>query len=123
MRIPNNKLEQVEFKVNGDYKNLEVKPKPRAGFLGIPPDSYIEAIKTDFQEALVKNGQYGDYAVATFEVDGDTVSMFLNKAEEWEEFNSIGLDQPFAIYYEKYEYTFKDKKGVAYKNRFTALWL
>jgi hypothetical protein len=121
MSIPPNKLEQVEFKVNGDYKNLEVKPKPRAGFLGIPVGTYIEAVKEEFQEAMVKTGQYGDYAVATFTVDGDKVSMFLSKAEEWEEFNSIGLDQPFAIYYEKYEYTFKDKKGTAYKNRFTAL--
>ena len=92
---------KLDIKVNGEYKNINLKD--------IPVDDYIVLEKDEYNEGLEKEGKYGAYFIVTALYNGEKVSFFMNPKvhEQWVKTGGLG-DKVALI---KYEEKVKVKSG------------
>jgi hypothetical protein len=82
-------LEQkLEVKTNGNFKNIDLKPKLHKGIKGLDNGNHI-VVEMMFKEGLKKDGQYGPYYIMKVLYDEQEVSFFLNEKEH-DNFAAVG---------------------------------
>lgn len=71
----------LEIVPNGQYKNINLKPKLNKGIPGLDNGNHIIVEKTNFAEGMAINGKFGTSYSCRVTYRGEEVSFFLNEKE------------------------------------------
>ena len=91
-----NKMEQeIEIKINGEYKNISLKSNLTKGIKGIEEGNYVLLEKlydVGFEKSASKEGRSWSYFITSAKYKEDTVSFFLSakENEKWISAGEIG---------------------------------
>lgn len=100
---PSGEEQELEIEVNGEWKNIYPKPKPKRGADGLKEGNYA-IIEKEFATAKeIESKQYDKpYYKATVTYKGEEgVSFFMNGTEA-EAFDATGgLDEPIKVFWYK----------------------
>ena len=72
--------QELEIAMNGEYKNLNLKPKPLKGIKGIEVGNHI-VVEKSFAEGYEFNGKFGPSYSCKVNYKGEEVTFWLNKKE------------------------------------------
>jgi hypothetical protein len=80
--------QKLEIKTNGNFKNIDLKPKLHKGIKGLDNGNHI-VVEKIYKDGLEKDGQYGKYYIIKALYLEQEVSFFLNEKEN-EAFSNVG---------------------------------
>jgi hypothetical protein len=88
---------------NGQYKNLNLKPKPLKGIKGIEPENYVIVEKV-FAEGYELDGKFGKSYSCKVQYKGEEVTFWLNEKEHDVYKEICGVGDPVKIFLRRESY-------------------